>query len=610
MDWPNDAVWQVALIMMMVAGVVGIAAIVGMLVNLGNIDDQQPNQLNLPWGAVLFGAITTIVLAGYFAFLLTRQPARFLPAELFWRAAVVAGLTGMVAIVIALASTIWKPDFRDGRFGSGFAPTAPIMPSAFALAVFVMMYAPSSATPEGSAGPTLVGGKVLLSALVISMSVWVVFAIWRGRHSTAQDVAPELYESLKTDYLALCNAVFPDDLAETSARFSSARMPTGMPAATDAPLPLNRILSYLIAIGREMGFVEQGPPDDLRVSPRAWNTGTPYLEAQRRMAYVRDSLVAHEPNQAALQGHVLALELRMSGANMGETKAQLTPVLASARENIEVKKDPLTQARSLYMIAATMSSMVYTKQKSLVRVMLQQHWLVVVVQLVTIAILAIAVLARATADAIGAGGLFYLIGAGSGILSLLHVRQSIAQPDLGEDYGLLRVELARAFTLSGLAAIIAVFLVANLSVIAQSSMFDPATPTPTVATNATPTATSSPTTPSTETPEPTTPPAATETSETVEASPEGNVQPVTMSYFSPPSVILFAQDPQETPEPTPLPDDEVEDWRSLGSIFSFENLAGLLVALVAGWIPERLFRSLTSYGNRLRYDIQSMSQPG
>jgi hypothetical protein len=83
-----------------------------------------------------------------------------------------------------------------------------------------------------------------------------------------------------------------------------------------------------------------------------------------------------------------------------------------------------------------------------------------------------------------------------------------------------------------------------------------------------------------------------------------------MSYDSPSSANLFAQNPPETPEPTPASANEDEDWRPLGIIFSFGNLAGLLIALVAGWIPERLFRSLTSYGNRLRYDIQSMSQPG
>ena len=74
---------------------------------------------------------------------------------------------------------------------------------------------------------------------------------------------------------------------------------------------------------------------------------------------------------------------------------------------------------------------------------------------------------------------------------------------------------------------------------------------------------------------------------------------------------MIAQDePTATAVPTPVPDDvdDQEDWRPLNSVYAFGNLAGILIALLAGWIPERLFRSLTSYGNRLRYDIQSMSK--
>ena len=327
------------------------------------------------------------------------------------------------------------------------------------------------------------------------------------------------------------------------------------------------------------------------------------------MSYVRDSMVAHETNAAALQGHALALELRLNGANLGDTKPLLTPILASAKEKIATNVDLLAQARSLFMIASTMSAAVYNKQKTLVRIQLQQQWLVVVVQLVTVAVLALALLAGASDEAIGAGGLFYLLGAGSGILSLLHVRQSIAQPDLGEDYGLLRVELARAFTLSGLAAVIAVFLVANLPVIASSAMFDPPTPAQTVIATepaASPTATATPT----ETPAPT----GDATPNRRSIAGHGRSDRAYVVVF--PANRWASRSPRrnrrQTAAPTPVPDevDEQEDWRPLSSVYAFGNLAGILIALLAGWVPERLFRSLTSYGNRLRYDIQSMSKAG
>ena len=407
------------------------------------------------------------------------------PDELVWQAAFIAVIAAVIVIAIMVVATPKKN--RTGELLlSGFTPTAPILPSVFALVVLVMIWGPE---PGGS----FPHGTMLLSAMVIAVAAWMAFAIWRGRNSSAQGVAPELYESLKTDYLALCNARFPTAERAAEAAKLGATIPFGQPGASDGPLPEDRIDSYVTAIGREMGFVQETIPDEMKISARAWNTGAPYLETQRKMSYVRDSMVAHEANATVLHGHALALELRLNGANMGDSKAVLTPILAGAKEKIGAGEDLLAQARSLFLIASTMSAAVYDRQKTLVRIQLQQQWLVVVVQLVTIAVLAITLLAGASDEAISAGGLFYLLGAGSGILSLLHVRQSIAQPGLGEDYGLLRVELARAFTLSGLAAVIAVFLIANLPVIASSAMFDP--PTPTAAPTQTMAATEPPATP-------------------------------------------------------------------------------------------------------------------
>lgn len=525
------------------------------------------------------------------------------PDELVWQAAFIAVIAAVIVIAIMVVAT--PKENRTGELLlSGFTPTAPILPSVFALVVLVMIWGPE---PGGS----FPHGTMLLSAMVIAVAAWMAFAIWRGRNSSAQGVAPELYESLKTDYLALCNARFPTAERAAEAAKLGATIPFGQPGASDGPLPEDRLDSYVTAIGREMDFVQETIPDEMKISARAWNTGAPYLETQRKMSYVRDSMVAHEANATALHGHALALELRLNGANMGDSKAVLTPILAGAKEKIGAGEDLLAQARSLFLIASTMSAAVYDRQKTLVRIQLQQQWLVVVVQLVTIAVLAIALLAGASDEAISTGGLFYLLGAGSGILSLLHVRQSIAQPGLGEDYGLLRVELARAFTLSGLAAVIAVFLIANLPVIASSAMFDP--PTPTAAPTQTMAATEPPATPiATEIP--TEVPAATEIATPNQPGPlpvMAGITVQTLSYSQPSVDFVIAQgEPTATAVPTPVPDDvdDQEDWRPLNSVYAFGNLAGILIALLAGWIPERLFRSLTSYGNRLRYDIQSMSK--
>ncbi len=55
-------------------------------------------------------------------------------------------------------------------------------------------------------------------------------------------------------------------------------------------------------------------------------------------------------------------------------------------------------------------------------------------------------------------------------------------------------------------------------------------------------------------------------------------------------------DPAEENDAGPSTDGDDDDatvenhWRALEDIYSFSNLGGLLVALIAGWVPERLFR--------------------
>ena len=57
-------------------------------------------------------------------------------------------------------------------------------------------------------------------------------------------------------------------------------------------------------------------------------------------------------------------------------------------------------------------------------------------------------------------------------------------------------------------------------------------------------------------------------------------------------------------------EDDAPEWVPLRDIFAFSNLGGILVALLAGWVPERIFRTLTVKGEQLRLDIQSVSRSG
>ncbi len=511
-----------------------------------------------------------------------------------------------------------KPGEYVSSIGGGFPPTAPLLVPVFTLAVLVLQYGPAPAGGFRS-------GKILLMASVIAVTAWVIAAVWQGPRSGADCVVPELYERLKTEYLSLRAASIPDDAIVKAAT---------LPAAVDGPLPQDRIPVYLEDIGKEMGFCKEPPEERLKPSASAWHSGTAYLENQRKLDYVRNSLIAWEDRQGPLTGHAYALELRLVGSHLPDTtRTSLTLQLDTAKKKIEsgAEADLKAGASTLCTIAAALSSYAYTRQRALLRLQSQQHWLVVVAQVIGAFLLAIAVLAGSSRDAIAAAIVFFLIGAGSGILSLLHIRQEAANPNLGDDYGLFRVELARAFTLSGMAAVIAVLLLANLPVLAGTGVFDPPAATESPATS---TAMSPDSTPGT--------PVATEVQATSVATPPvvpsgtpagtGSGRSIDRSIHAFGGVSLFQPAPAgqddatvpALPAPTELvagnqdtelvagnQDSEDEDadpeWRSLTAVYSFSNLGGILVALIAGWVPERIFRTLTDYGNRLRLDIQSVS---
>ena len=424
--------------------------------NLKTPKRKIPEKVGRIVGVVLLAIVAILVIIALFAWWLD---------DVAYRVVLASGF--VAAFAIAAGFALSSDDFGLGkkRIGSGFSPTAPLLVPLFTLAVLVMKYG-----PVGEAEFT--NRKLLLTAAAVATASWFVFAVWRGTQSTPRGVAPELYDSLKTEYLALRAAIFPK--ADVQVTPPAADAKAILPAVSDGPLPQDAIPGYLYALGKEIRFEEAVLPDGMTPSPRSWNIGSAYLQAQRKLAYVRDSLIAHESEKGVLQAHAFNLELRLTGSNLPEaTRIQLSDQLKAAKKLIETGTNPGAHARSLYMIAAALSSYVYSRQKALLQMQSQQHWLVVVVQVIAAVILSIAVLAGSTAEAIAAGVLFFMVAAGSGILSLLHVRQSVQSAEYGDDYGLFRIEMARAFTLSGMAGLIAVFLIANLPILAGAGVFDP-----------------------------------------------------------------------------------------------------------------------------------------
>jgi hypothetical protein len=487
-------------------------------------------------------------------------------------------LSGLLVFLIVIAGVgvlISRRTAGLGPIASGITPTLALVVPAFTIWLLVLKYAPSP-------GGEFENGKILLLATVMALAVWAIAAIWRGMQSTASEVTPEIYERMVTEYLSLRD--LPDGTGSENIFKSVAdEMPSVQLKAMAGPLPPDRIDAYLDQIGAALGFIKKDFPH--LPSARAWNMGTGYLEVQSRLDYARDSLIAHETDKATLMAHSYTLELRLDGSHFSEAsriamKQQLDFAKGRISDNAATNREC---AYSLYTIASALSAYAYDRQRSLLRLRNQQHWLVVVVQFIGAFLLAAAVLAGATTEAIAAAIVFSLVGSASGILSLLQVRQTGASPDLGEDYGLFRVELARAFTLSGMAAMMAVFLIANLPVLVGTDVFDPPTP---------------------ESGEEQAPP------EDGTPGTDGEFAQPGITFAERPGPIALAQDEAAT-EPTDTNEDDATvetHWRALEDIYSFTNLGGLLVALIAGWVPERLFRQLTDYGSRLRLDIQSVSK--
>jgi hypothetical protein len=173
-----------------------------------------------------------------------------------------------IAIVLAFAVGILSSSSKPGedvrRIAGGLPPTAPLLVPVFTLAVLVLQYGPA---PAGG----FKSGKILLMASMVAVTAWVIAAVWRGPRSVAENVVPELYERLKTEYLSLRAASTRDDVTAKAARTAT------LPAAADGPLPQDRIPIYLEDIGKEMGFCEELPEPGLMPSTSAWNSGTAYL---------------------------------------------------------------------------------------------------------------------------------------------------------------------------------------------------------------------------------------------------------------------------------------------------------------------------------------------
>ncbi len=566
----------------------------------------------------------------------------------------VALLALIVLIIVVVAGTVRKGTYGRGVVAS-LASTMLIAVPVFALSIIILLYsdlvasAPDevvsqaepiasdeAGSPEDPADSDEAASQsesgtatteseldkldILAAAASVSFVAWVLAALVMGFSATPERGARTAYAKLKTDYRQLAKVPNATPVTVTApdpnALAAQAVVLTAIPTVV-MPLSRDTFDGYLTRLNSELLFEE--PLVKSKTDPANWNNGVGYLEAQRQLDYARDSIITWRTSLSSLLATANQLDLRLTGARLPDgSKKALTEQLMIVKTKLDpepasgAQERYNAQAGPLYIIAASLSAFTYDTQRALLQLRARMHWLVVVLQVISAAILAIAVLAGASAEAIAAAGAFFVLGALAGITSLVSLRAS--ETDDGEDYGLYRIEIARAVMLSGMAAVLAVFLTANLSNLVNSNAFEPVAPTTQPVTevppvDATSTATELP-------PEDATQPAlATPSSSSPELARNAlAVAPVAASLEGGPRTGMrsFLQtvampDSDETDQDASETDTSVDiEWFTFPEMFNFEHYAGFLIAILAGWVPERLFRSLTDYGNRLRLDVQSV----
>lgn len=198
----------------------------------------------------------------------------------------------------------------------------------------------------------------------------------------------------------------------------------------------------------------------------AWASGIAYLDAWVALHRAEEALLEFAP-PAELEGEILHDQLRVSSSRLGSDSTILTTQLTEAgasigigadrRSKAPIDPDALAAAQAITReVRHAVNDFRHARWDGLVRARNRLAKSTQMTSWTTYLLLAIAIVLDAPPEAIGAGVVFYLVGAVVGLFARL--RADARLDEAVEDYGLAVARLQQTVVASGLAAIAGVVL--------------------------------------------------------------------------------------------------------------------------------------------------------
>lgn len=199
----------------------------------------------------------------------------------------------------------------------------------------------------------------------------------------------------------------------------------------------------------------------------AWASGIAYLDAWVALHRAEEALLEFAP-PAALEGEILHDQLRITSSRLGQESAILSTRLSAAAADIGIGEkakraasiDPAALAAAQTItreVRHAINEFRHARWDGLVRARNRLTKSTQLTSWTSYLLLAIAIVLDAPPAAVGAGVVFYLVGAVVGLFARL--RADARLDEAIEDYGLAVARLQQTVVASGLAAVAGVVLI-------------------------------------------------------------------------------------------------------------------------------------------------------
>ncbi len=360
-------------------------------------------------------------------------------------------------------------DKSTGRYFPALVLVAAILPLPFLAALItIIAYLTPYPLPKGdfftSLGP---GNMVVILGLIITLVLWFLLAIPCMRFATAQGGRPSDYESLRRELTVLkkevdvieCDSKVAiadirgnlDDIDEILKRDGLTWLSTGYVSLWDRVNKADEAITDVLPCRT---VIESAKYEELRLK----NSQVPDSENLLKLLEKAITTLSSDPKcfkQSSEQNQ---------GTNLQQSMAQaILALLKKAIDNGKVSQQSVQEARAdIRKVKAALHKFTNERWDGLVRA---RNVLVVtafLAALFTYILVAIAILAEVLEVKIEEAMVFYFLGAIVGLFSRIYDETNT--DSVIDDYGLTMARIIVTPLLSGLAALVGVFLVTILSI--------------------------------------------------------------------------------------------------------------------------------------------------